>query len=292
MFIFESIIRKAEEKFSLGSGKAGGLMSGLLGLIISDGGLSEFLARFSNAGLASTVDSWITDGNNTPLSDQQIESALGADTLSTLANQAGVERSTATSVMATVIPQVVDRLTPEGEIPNDNEKMLSKLRGYIGGLGGTAGATATGAFDRVGNATGDAFEKGKDAVYGEIDSVGNAAGALGDSGGSRVNAIGTDDNLDTNGDSSVLRWLLPLLLLGLLVALGFWFCGKSTPTTVAINTGNINVNKTNSNAIVVSNTNAFDSSFSIKAANGKYTVTGVIPDEAMKKQIVDYFSYV
>lgn len=266
MFIFDSITRMAEERFNLESGKAGGLVSSLLALIISDGGLSDFLARFRNAGLGGTVDSWITDGNNTPLSNQKLESALGADTLSMLAGQAGVERLTATSAMAAIIPQIVDRLTPDSEIAIDNEEILSKLRSYVGGLGGGAlGAVgAAGAFDRVGNATGGISEGERDAVHGGINLVGN----VGDSVGNTVNLMRTIDNLDTSGDSSILKWLVPLGLLGLIIALGFWFCGKSTPTTVVTNSNgnanlNANANRTNVNANLDPNAKAVDSSFSI-----------------------------
>jgi outer membrane protein OmpA-like peptidoglycan-associated protein len=151
---------------------------------------------------------------------------------------------------------------------------------------------ATGAFDRVGSATDNTFDTGKDTVRGGINSVGDAAGAVGDRVGDRVNSMRRDENVDTSSDNSILKWLLPLILLGLLVALGFWFCGKSAPTTVVTNS-NANANRTNTNTNLGRNANlganvkAVDSSFSIKADNGKYTVSGVIPDEATKKQIVD-----
>ena len=91
------------------------------------------------------------------------------------------------------------------------------------------------------------------------------------------------DALDGDGDGgSLLKWLIPLLLLGLLVVLGYWFCGKSPTPPVVTNT---NVNKANTNVNTTAKT--VDSSFSIKAENGKYVVSGVVPDEATKKQIID-----
>lgn len=270
MSIFDSIIGMAENKFGLNGGKANGLVSALLSLIITDGGLSGFLGRFRNAGLGDTVDSWITTGNNAPLSGEQLESGLGANTVAEIAKQAGVTHSTATSALAAIVPQVVDRLTPDGEVL-EGAGFLTKIQGYLGGLGGAAvgavgaaGAMATDAFDRVSGSTE------------------NAAGAVGD----KFNSTFANDRRDDQetGGSSILKWLLPLLLLALLVILGFMFCNK-TPVTVT------NSNSNSNQATVVSNANAtakkVDSSFSLKADNGKYTVTGTVADDAAKKQIVD-----
>jgi outer membrane protein OmpA-like peptidoglycan-associated protein len=67
--------------------------------------------------------------------------------------------------------------------------------------------------------------------------------------------------------------------------LGFWFCSKS-PTPTVTNT-NTNINKANPNTNVNLTAKTIDSSFSIKAENGKYVISGVVPDEATKKQIMD-----
>ena len=280
MSIFDSIIGMAGDKFGLGSGKANGLVSGLLSLIIADGGLGGFLGRFRNAGLSDTVNSWITSGSNTPLSNEQLESALGSEKLTSLATQAGVNRSTAVSALSAIVPQVVDRLTPNGELPDDDEGFLSKISGYLGGLGGAAvgavgaaGAMAANAFDRVGDATANVADRGRDALHGGVNAVGSKVN-------NTFNTI--DRDRDDDGGSSMLKWLLPLLLLGLLVLLGFWFCSKSPTPTVTTNT-NANIANGNANVAV----KKIDSSVSIKADNGKYTVTGVVADEATKKQIVD-----
>jgi uncharacterized protein YidB (DUF937 family)/outer membrane protein OmpA-like peptidoglycan-associated protein len=283
MTIFDSILGEAGKKFGVGD-KAGNLLSVLLALLTdrNRGGLTGFLDQFKRVGLGDTASSWVTAGNNAPLSDEQLESALGAETIDDIAAQTGVDSKTATSALAFMTPKIVDTLTPDGVIP-DESTLLSKIGGFLTGLGGaavggvgTAGATASDTVDRIGTAASGAFNKGKDTL-----------GAVGD----RVstNAERFDDAIDGDSGNSVLRWLLPLLLLGLLIALGYWLCGRpsSAPTTVT----NANVNA-NANRAANSNLNAnaartIDSSFSIKADNGKYTVTGVVPDEATKKQIVD-----
>jgi outer membrane protein OmpA-like peptidoglycan-associated protein/uncharacterized protein YidB (DUF937 family) len=234
MSLFDSIINGADEKFGLGT-KAGTLVSALLALMTDQnrGGFAGFLDNFSKAGLGDLASSWISSGVNTELSDEQAESALGEETISELAQQSDIEPSTAKSALAYLIPNVVDRLTPDGVVPEETD-LLSRIGDFLSGIGGAAtsaagavGATAGEVVDRVDAAAGSAVGAGKDA----INSVGNMAG----------------DAFDGNSDSGVLKWLLPLILLGLLLLLGFWFCSKPPVAPVATNTNNTNV-ATNTNA--------------------------------------------
>jgi outer membrane protein OmpA-like peptidoglycan-associated protein/uncharacterized protein YidB (DUF937 family) len=249
MAFLDSIIREAGERFGLGN-KAGDLLAALLGLITDrkQGGFTGFLDRFRQAGLGNAVSSWITRGDNTPISDEQLESALGTETVKDIAARAGVDSAAATSALAYLTPKVVDTLTPDGTVP-DESSLLSRVSGFLSGFGGTAAgaasAKASETFNRLDNATGG------------------------------------------DAKSSILKWLIPLLILLGLIILGFWYCNR-TPTPVGNTNVNTNVNRpanTNANANAVAR--AVNSSVSIKAENGKYTVTGVVPDEATKKQIVD-----
>lgn len=278
MSLFDSIISTAGEKFGLGD-KSGTLLSALLSLMTDQktGGFAGFLDRFSQAGLGDTVATWIGSGANSDLSDEQVESALGSETITDLANQADVNASTAKSALAYMIPQVVDKLTPDGEVPEEKD-LLSKIGDFLSGWGGAVagaalgaagavGAVAGGAVDKVGDVAGAAADKVGDAgkaVVGKgvevagkgVDMVGDAAGATLDAGKAAAGAVGdavggalgsVGDVFDGDGDSGgILNWLLPLILLGLLLLVGFWFCSKSpAPTTPA---GNANANKANANA--------------------------------------------
>jgi uncharacterized protein YidB (DUF937 family)/outer membrane protein OmpA-like peptidoglycan-associated protein len=298
--MFESIINEAQEKFKLGD-KAGSLLSSLLGLIANpeNGGFGGFVERFKDAGLGDLAESWITTGDNAPISDEQLESALGADTINAVADQSGVDNATAASALGFMTPRVVDALTPDGEIP-DEASLLSKITGFLkdygGAIGaavlgslGTAGAFAAGAADKLGDAAEATPDAGKAVLNKGAETVRDAAGATLGAGGKVVGSIGdkiggafdkTSETLDGDGTgdaSGVLKWLLPLLLLGILIVLGYWFCGKSTPLANVPNVNtNANAGRTSSNTAV----KAIDSSFRIDAKDGKYTVSGVVPDQA------------
>ena len=217
MPMFDSIVNEANGKFNLG-GRAGTLLSALLALMTdrNQGGLSGFMENFNRAGLGETASSWISSDANTPISNEQLESALGSGTLDNFANQAGTDYQTATAATAYMIPHVVNGLTPEGIIPHEND-LLSRAGGYLSG----GNAPVAESFDRIGTSASDHLPAAS-------------------------NRVGTDSgNFDKHleDDNSPLRWLMPLILLGILLAVGYWFCGKSPePVAKPVTNTNINVN--------------------------------------------------
>ncbi len=261
MALFDSIIGYAKDEFGLSGSQAGGLVAALLGLIVDPqkGGFGGFIDRFTKAGLGSVVNSWVTTGDNTPLSNEQLESALGKDTIVSIADKAGVDHSKAASALAGILPQVVDTLTPDGEVP-DEKGLLSRIGGFLSDWGVTIGGAVAGGVAAAAAAAGGAADKVGDAAK-DVLAGGRAAA-------SRV----TDR--DTRDTRSIMNWLLPLLLLGLLVLLGFWFCSR-TPTVPTNTNANANANRANVNAV----SKAVDSSFRIEAKDGKYIVSGVVPDQ-------------
>jgi outer membrane protein OmpA-like peptidoglycan-associated protein/uncharacterized protein YidB (DUF937 family) len=242
MSLFDSIISAAGSKFGLGD-KSGTLLSALLSMITNEksGGISGFLDMFSKAGLGDVASSWISSGANADLSDEQVESALGADTIGSIASQVGIPSATATSALGYMIPNVVDKLTPEGVVP-DNSSLLSTIGSYLTGIGGAAVGAAAMAAGTAGDVAGAAVDTGKKAVGAAADMV---------SGGVSSVAGLVDDAAE--GGGSILKWLLPLLLLGLLLLLGYWFCGKGPAPAGNVNT---NVNKANTNVNTNTNVNA------------------------------------
>ena len=116
----------------IGGGVQSILLSGLLTMVMNrafgGGGLGGLLDRFRGHGLSSEADSWVSTGNNQPLTPEQVERALGPQ-IHDLARQAGVSEQQAAEYLTELIPQVVDRMTPTGEVPDDNT-----LTGALGRL--------------------------------------------------------------------------------------------------------------------------------------------------------------
>ena len=101
--------------------KLGGLAGGAgMGSVIS-GGLGGLIDRFKQSGHADTADSWVATGPNKPLAPNQLEQAIGADTLDELVQHTGLSREELLSRLTREIPQAVDKFTPDGRLPTEAE---------------------------------------------------------------------------------------------------------------------------------------------------------------------------
>ena len=94
------------------------------------GSLGGLLGKFQSAGLSSQADSWVGQGENQSLDAGHVRQAFSDDELDDIANQAGVSRDEAAGGLADLIPGLVDGLTPEGSVPDDNS-----LQGRITDIG-------------------------------------------------------------------------------------------------------------------------------------------------------------
>jgi len=103
----------------LGGILGGGVAGGLLGP-----GLNELLKKFQQNGPVGAADSWVKTGPNQSLTSDQIEHALGRETLQSLSDETGKSYDEVLSELTQEIPGTVDRLTPEGRVPAEpNSKM-------------------------------------------------------------------------------------------------------------------------------------------------------------------------
>ncbi len=133
-----------------GLGAAGGL-GGLIGALASNpqlvqvitgmlsngsaqGGLGGLMEKFQQAGMGDVIASWIGSGHNQPISGDQLGQVLGADTLSNIASQLGVQPDEAADQLSNVLPGLVDKLTPQGEAPAEGLGNNGDLFGMLGGL--------------------------------------------------------------------------------------------------------------------------------------------------------------
>lgn len=125
-----------------GAGQQGGqanwpaLIAGLLANGSAQGGLAGLLQQLQAGGLGEQVQSWISTGANLPVSGTQLGSALGGagGLLGQLAQQAGVSHAEAGEQLSQWLPQIVDRLTPQGQVPQGGAGGLGDLAGMLGGL--------------------------------------------------------------------------------------------------------------------------------------------------------------
>ena len=117
---------------ALAGGESGGgskLLQTVLQLINNPqtGGLEGLIRSFQQGGLGDIVNSWVANGQNLPVSAEQVESVLGGSALQDLAAQLGVSPQQASSSLADVLPQLIDQMTPNGEVPQGGDLLSQGL---------------------------------------------------------------------------------------------------------------------------------------------------------------------
>ena len=134
-----------------GAAAGGGGLGGLIGMVASNpqmlqaitgmlsndgaqGGLGGLMAKFQQAGLGDAAKSWVGSGENHAVTGDQMSSALGADTISDLASKMGVSHGEAAGSLASMLPGLIDKLTPHGAAPEGGLGNSGDLMGMLGGL--------------------------------------------------------------------------------------------------------------------------------------------------------------
>lgn len=108
-----------------GNGGLGGILGGLLGGgatgSILSGGLGDLLKQFQNSGKGDIANSWVSTGPNKPVSPSDLEQTLGHERIEWLMQQTGMSKDELLAGLSQELPAVVDKLTPDGRIPTDQE---------------------------------------------------------------------------------------------------------------------------------------------------------------------------
>ena len=97
-----------------GSDSDSGIMDTIKNMIGSEGGLQDLAGKFSAGGLGDVIGSWIGKGENLPVSPEQLQNVLGNETVSNLASKIGIDTSTLTGKLSSMLPNIIDKLTPDG----------------------------------------------------------------------------------------------------------------------------------------------------------------------------------
>ncbi|OOG54715.1 YidB family protein [Polaromonas sp. C04] len=132
-------------------GGAGGGLGGLIGMVTSNpqllqavtgmlgndgehGGLGGLVSKFEQAGLGNVVGSWIGNGQNQPVTGDQLTQVLGSGAISNIAAKLGVSPDEAAGQLSNILPGLVNHLTPNGQAPAGGLGNAGDLMGMLGGL--------------------------------------------------------------------------------------------------------------------------------------------------------------
>ena len=107
-----------------GGGGAGGL-----------GGLAGLAEQFQRGGMGDVMNSWIGKGENLPIAPDQLGDVLGGDLLGQLTQQTGMGQGDLLGQLSQLLPQMVDKATPDGAIPAGGLGDIGAILGKLGGLG-------------------------------------------------------------------------------------------------------------------------------------------------------------
>ncbi|MFY9458838.1 MAG: YidB family protein [Aquabacterium commune] len=143
MSLFDSLVGQVAGPLTAGGGDgdvAGGPAGGLMGVVtqlLTDpqhGGLQGLVQTFQQQGLGQVVASWVGTGQNLPISAEQLSAVLGSEKLQGLAQQVGLNPQELSGQLAQWLPQAVDQLTPQGQVPEAGALQPDALQGALGGL--------------------------------------------------------------------------------------------------------------------------------------------------------------
>ena len=107
-----------------------GFFDQVVGALAGDpksGGVRGVGQRFQQGGLGEIVNSWVSTGQNLPISAEQIQAVLGGSSLQAMVAKLGVSPEQASGSLADMLPQLVDRMTPNGQLPEGGDLLAQGL---------------------------------------------------------------------------------------------------------------------------------------------------------------------
>ncbi len=114
-----------------GQGAQAGGAGGLGGL----GGLAGLMGAFQKNGMGNVMDSWIGQGQNMPISGDQLQQILGSGQIGQIAQQLGLSNEQASGQLAGLLPELINHMTPSGQAPAEGfgnaDQMMDLLKGFM-----------------------------------------------------------------------------------------------------------------------------------------------------------------
>ena len=134
MGLFDEVLAMAGMGSAAQSQQHAGTLSMIMDFINSPqvGGIAGLQQMFEQKGLGSVVSSWVGTGQNLPISADQLHNVLQGGALQDLAAKSGMDTTQLAGLFSTLLPHVVDKLTPNGQVP-DASALSQMVKGLAAG---------------------------------------------------------------------------------------------------------------------------------------------------------------
>ena len=117
-----------------GAGGSADLINAVVGMLGNDaqsGGLGGLVSKFAQHGLGDVINSWIGTGQNQAIGADQLSNVLGNDTIAGLAQKLGLSHGDIAGQLSQMLPQIIDQLTPQGQVPQGGLGNVSNILGML-----------------------------------------------------------------------------------------------------------------------------------------------------------------
>lgn len=148
MSLFTDIVQSAlgaNDSSAQAENKTQNLLNGALGMLESMGGVDGLVKKFQQSGMGDVAASWVGTGENKSIQPEQLANVLGKDQVAALAQQAGIPESQGASVLSQVLPEMVDKLTPDGKAP-ESSNLATWGKVLLGAAGAAVAAKAAASY--------------------------------------------------------------------------------------------------------------------------------------------------
>lgn len=112
-------------------GDKGAMLQIAMDLFKQNGGLEGILAKFNEAGFAEQAASWVSQGNNLPISAEQIIEVLGRDSIAGIAQKLTMSPSDISAKIAEYLPQAIDKMTPNGQLEGNSGNLMAAMMSML-----------------------------------------------------------------------------------------------------------------------------------------------------------------
>lgn len=135
MGLIDDITEKVHGLLGESGGEGSGLAKGVVEMLSdkAGGGLAGLVQSFQQKGLGEIISSWISTGQNLPISADQIREGVGIEKLQSLAAKVGMSPEEVTTKLSSLMPDLIDKMTPDGVVPEGGvlEKGLEFLKSKL-----------------------------------------------------------------------------------------------------------------------------------------------------------------